>query len=107
MSKRVLFVDDEAMVLSGLQRSLRPMRNEWEMAFVNSGAEALQLMEHEPFDIIVTDMRMPVMNGAQLLEEVKRRFPQCFRIILSGQADQETIMRAVDPTHQYLSKPCD
>jgi HD-like signal output (HDOD) protein len=107
MSKRILFVDDEAMLLLGLQRSLRSMRSEWEMAFVNGGAEALQLMEREPFDIIVTDMRMPAMNGAQLLEEVKRRFPQCFRIILSGQADQETIIRAVDPTHQYLSKPCD
>src|ERR1700757_1853657 len=103
MPKRILFVDDEPMVLEGLQRSLRPMRNEWEMAFLTSGAEALQRMEQQPFDIIVTDMRMPVMSGTQLLEEVKRRFPQCFRIILSGQADQETIMRAVDPTHQYLS----
>jgi len=107
MSKRILFVDDEPMVLSGLQRSLRSMREEWEMAFVTSGPEALQLMEQHPFDIIVTDMRMPVMTGAELLEQVKRRFPQCFRIILSGQADQQTILRAVDPTHQYLAKPCD
>lgn len=107
MSKCILFVDDEPMVLSGLQRSLRSMREEWEMAFVTSGPEALQLMEKHPFDIIVTDMRMPVMTGAELLEQVKSRFPQCFRIILSGQADQETILRAVDPTHQYLAKPCD
>jgi HD-like signal output (HDOD) protein len=107
MSKRILFVDDEPMVLSGLQRSLRSMREEWEMAFVTSGPEALELMQQQPFDIIVTDMRMPVMTGAELLEQVKRRFPQCFRIILSGQADQESILRAVDPTHQYLSKPCD
>ena len=107
MSKRILFVDDEPMVLFGLQRSLRSMREEWEMAFVTNGAEALQLMEREPFDIIVTDMRMPVMTGAELLEQVKCRFPQCFRIILSGQADQQTILRAVDPTHQYLAKPCD
>jgi HD-like signal output (HDOD) protein/CheY-like chemotaxis protein len=107
VAKRILFVDDEPMVLAGLQRSLRSMRDEWDMVFVNSGAEALQQMEQQPFEIIVTDMRMPVMTGAQLLEEVKRRFPQCFRIILSGQADQETIMRAVDPTHQYLAKPCD
>lgn len=107
MSKRVLFVDDEAMVLSGLQRSLRSMRNEWDMAFVTTGAEALRLMEQAPFDVIVTDMRMPAMNGAQLLQEVKLRFPQCFRIVLSGQADQETMMSAVDPAHQYLAKPCD
>ena len=107
MLKRILFVDDEPMVLSGLQRSLRSMREEWEMAFVTSGPEALELMEQQPFDIIVTDMRMPVMTGAELLEQVKRRFPQCFRIILSGQADQQAILRAVDPTHQYLAKPCD
>jgi HD-like signal output (HDOD) protein len=107
MTKRILFVDDEAMVLSGLQRSLRSMRNEWDMAFVTSGAEALQLMQQQPFDMIVTDMRMPAMSGVQLLEEVKRRFPHCFRIVLSGQADQESIMRAVDPAHQYLAKPCD
>jgi HD-like signal output (HDOD) protein len=107
MSKRILFVDDEPNVLLGLQRSLRSMRTEWEMAFVNGGAEALRAMEEQPFDIIVTDMRMPVMTGAQLLEEVKRRYPQCFRIILSGQADREAIMRAVDPTHQFLAKPCD
>lgn len=107
MSKRILFVDDEPMVLSGLQRSLRSMREEWEMVFATSGPEALQLMEQQPFDIIVTDMRMPVMTGAELLDQVKHRFPQCFRIILSGQADQQAILRAVDPTHQYLSKPCD
>jgi HD-like signal output (HDOD) protein len=107
MARRILFVDDEPMVLSGLQRSLRSMREEWEMAFVTSGPEALELMEQQAFDIIVTDMRMPVMTGAELLEQVKRRFPQCFRMILSGQADQESILRAVDPTHQYLAKPCD
>jgi HD-like signal output (HDOD) protein len=107
MTKRILFVDDEPMLLSGLQRSLRPMREEWEMVFVGSGPEALKLMEQQPFDIIVTDMRMPVMTGTELLEEVKQRFPQCFRIILSGQADQESILKAVDPTHQYLAKPCD
>jgi putative nucleotidyltransferase with HDIG domain len=107
MSKRILFVDDDPMVLSGLQRSLRSMREEWNMAFTTSGPEALKLMEQQPTDIIVTDMRMPIMTGAELLEEVKRRFPQCFRIILSGQADQQSILRAVDPTHQYLAKPCD
>jgi CheY-like chemotaxis protein len=106
VSKRILFVDDEMLVLSALQRSLRSMRNEWDMAFVTSGAEALQLMQQQPFDVIVTDMRMPAMSGAQLMEELKRRFPQCFRIVLSGQADQESIMRAVDPAHQYLAKPC-
>jgi len=107
MSKRILFVDDEPMLLMGLQRSLRSMRQEWEMAFVNGGKEALEAIDKQPFDIVVTDMRMPGMDGAQLLEQVKKRSPQTLRMILSGQSDRETILRAVNPTHQYLSKPCE
>jgi len=64
MPKRVIFVDDEPNVLSGLRRSLYGMREEWEMVFVSGGLEALQAMEKQPFDIIVTDMRMPMMDGA-------------------------------------------
>jgi HD-like signal output (HDOD) protein len=107
MAKRILFVDDEPMVLSGLQRSLRAMRKDWDMVFVTSGREALEAMAVQPFDIVVTDMRMPGMDGAQLLEEVKKRSPQSLRMILSGQSDRETILRSVNPTHQYLSKPCE
>jgi len=107
MSKRILFVDDEPMLLQGLQRSLRSMRQDWEMAFVKGGKEALEAIDKQAFDIVVTDMRMPGMDGAQLLEEVKKRSPQTLRMILSGQSDRETILRAVNPTHQYLSKPCE
>jgi len=105
--KRILFVDDEPLVLKGLQRSLYPMRKEWEMVFVTGGAEALEAISRQPFDIVVTDMRMPGMDGAQLLEEVKKRSPQSLRMILSGQSDRETIFRSVNPTHQYLAKPCE
>lgn len=107
MAKRILFVDDEPMVLSGLQRSLRPMRSEWEMAFAAGGDEALAAIDQQTFDIIVTDMRMPGMDGAQLLEEVKKRSPQTLRMVLSGQSDRETILRSVNPAHQFLSKPCE
>jgi HD-like signal output (HDOD) protein/CheY-like chemotaxis protein len=107
MTKRILFVDDEPMVLRGFQRSLRAMRNEWDIEFALSGAEALQAMERAPFDVVITDMRMPGMDGAQLLELVKARFPQTVRMVLSGQSDREVILRCVGPTHQYLSKPCD
>jgi HD-like signal output (HDOD) protein/ActR/RegA family two-component response regulator len=107
MAKRILFVDDEPMVLSGLQRSLRPMRLEWEMAFSAGGTEALAAIDQQAFDIIVTDMRMPGMDGAQLLEEVKKRSPQTLRMVLSGQSDRETILRSVNPAHQFISKPCE
>lgn len=107
MPKRILFVDDEPRILAGLQRSLHTMRKDWEMVFVGGGQEALEAMAHQAFDIVVTDMRMPGMDGAQLLEEVKKRSPQSLRMILSGQSDRETILRSVNPTHQYLSKPCE
>jgi HD-like signal output (HDOD) protein/CheY-like chemotaxis protein len=107
MTKRILFVDDEPKVLQGLQRSLRSMRSEWQMVFASSGPEALDTMGRAPFDVVITDMRMPGMDGAQLLEQVKKRFPQTVRIVLSGQSDRETILRSIGPTHQYLAKPCD
>jgi HD-like signal output (HDOD) protein len=104
--KTLLFVDDEPHVLQGLQRQLRPMRREWEMNFAEGGEKALAFMAEHPVDIIVTDMMMPGMDGSQLLGEVLKRHPQTVRIILSGQAGSEAILRLVGPAHQYLSKPC-
>ncbi len=105
--RRILFVDDEPMVLNGLQRSLRKMRAEWEMHFTASSMEALDILDGATFDVIVSDLRMPGMDGAQLLAEVKQRHPQVVRIILSGQVEQETTFKSVQLAHQSLSKPCD
>lgn len=69
--KRILFVDDESMVLDGLRRMLRGMRNEWEMEFVASGHDAMEVLAGRQFDVIITDMRMPGMDGCQLLNQVK------------------------------------
>jgi HD-like signal output (HDOD) protein/CheY-like chemotaxis protein len=107
MSKRILFVDDEPMLLSGLERSLRGMRKEWEMEFAPGGRQALEALARAPFDVVVTDMRMPGMDGAELLEQIKAKYPRTMRFVLSGQSDRETILRSIGPTHQYLSKPCD
>jgi len=107
MSKRILFVDDEPMVLKGLERLLRGMRHEWEMEFVASGQAALEAMARAPFDVVISDMRMPGMDGAELLDQVKKRFSQTVRVVLSGQSDKDAVIRAARPTHQYLSKPCD
>ena len=105
--KRILFVDDEPNVLEGLRRMLRPMRKEWEMAFAPGGEEALATLAEKHFDVVVSDMRMPGMDGAQLLSEVKRRYPQIVRIVLSGHSEQEMVLRSIGPAHQYLAKPCD
>jgi HD-like signal output (HDOD) protein/CheY-like chemotaxis protein len=106
MSKRILFVDDEPMLLSGLERTLHSMRKEWEMEFALGGRKALEALARAPFDVVITDMRMPEIDGAQLLEQVKQKYPNTIRFVLSGQSDRETILRAIGPTHQFLSKPC-
>jgi len=107
MKRRILFVDDEPMVLKGLQRTLRKMRQDWDMTFVSSGREALNVLVKNPMDVIVSDMRMPEMDGGRLLAEVKKQHPHVVRIILSGQLDQEMTLKSVQLAHQSLSKPCD
>jgi HD-like signal output (HDOD) protein/CheY-like chemotaxis protein len=105
--KRLLFVDDESQVLDALRNLLRRERHRWEMEFATSGAEALEVMERSPADVIISDMRMPGMDGAALLAQVKARWPRTARLILSGHAEREAILRALPVTHQFLSKPCD
>ncbi len=105
--KKILFVDDEVSILDALKRMLRPMRTEWEMAFAPGGEAALSLLEVSPFDVIVTDMRMPGMDGATLLEIVRERHPSTLRIILSGYTELQASLRAVPVAHQFLLKPCD
>ncbi|WP_027183404.1 response regulator [Desulfovibrio inopinatus] len=107
MKKGILFVDDEPRVLDGLKRLLRGMRNDWDVYFATSGREALERLNKEPVDVIVSDMLMPEMDGAYLLGEVMRRYPHTVRIILSGQAERESVLNSVRHAHQFLLKPCD
>lgn len=104
---RILFVDDEVDILQGMRRTLREMRGEWLMEFASSGPAALQELAKTPVDVIVSDMRMPGMDGWELLAEVRKLYPQTVRLILSGHADARSIMRAVGTAHQYLAKPCE
>ena len=106
MKKRIIFVDDEVEVIKGLRRMLRDMRDEWTMEFADSGQKALDIMAKEPFDVIVSDMRMPGMDGAQLLEHVVKKYPNMVRIVLSGHSKKEMIYKSVGAAHQYLAKPC-
>lgn len=104
--RRILFVDDEPNLLAGLRRMLRSRRSGWDMRFADGGEQALALMDEAPFDVIVSDMRMPGMDGGQLLALVRKQYPRTARIILSGHADRAAIISAVGPTQQYLAKPC-
>jgi putative nucleotidyltransferase with HDIG domain len=103
---RIVFVDDDPSILQAMQRALHDMRNEWSMVFASSGAAALDELSKTPADVIVADMRMPGMDGCQLLSQVNQRYPQMVRLILSGHADPASIMRSVGVAHQYLAKPC-
>ncbi len=104
--KKILFVDDEPAILQGLRGRLYHKRREWDMTFAEGGAVALQALEDSPYDVVVTDLRMPDVDGAQLLETASRRWPQTVRIVLSGYSEQEQAVRVVRYAHQYLSKPC-
>jgi len=103
---RILFVDDEHNVIEGLRRILRKQRG-WDMSFVLSGYEALAKMAESPFDVIVTDMKMPGMSGAELLKHALMQYPNTARIVLSGHADESSSHQAVTLAHQFLSKPAD
>lgn len=104
---KVLFVDDEPNILSGLRRMLRGMRHEWDMDFVDSGAEALKLLDQDQWDVVVSDMRMPAVDGTAVLSAFRKRNPSTIRIALSGETEQCMIYRCVQHAHQYLAKPCD
>ena len=103
---RVVFVDDEPQVLRGITRMLDCADVQWDIDTVGSGIEALQLLAEKPADVVVSDMKMPGMDGAELLTEVERLYPSTVRIVLSGQIDKDAVDRPIPPVHEYLFKPC-
>jgi HD-like signal output (HDOD) protein len=104
---RILFVDDEVAILDGLRDLLRKERRRWDMVFALGGPEALEALARQPFDVVVSDIRMPGMDGAQLLTRVKAEHPSAARIVLTGHADRDAALRALPVAHQVLAKPCD
>lgn len=107
MRLRVLFVDDEIDVLESLADMLRKDRKRWDIGFAVGGPAALEELGKSSFDIVVSDIRMPGMDGAQLLARVKAEHPSVTRFVLSGHADHDALLRAIPVAHQFLSKPCD
>ena len=107
MPYTVLCVDDEPNILSALRRSLRP--EGWRVLTADSAAEALQVLQADRVDLVISDMRMPEMNGAQLLASVNEHWPQCVRLLLTGHADADAAVAAINHGRifRYLSKPWD
>ena len=106
MTTRVLFVDDEPLVLRSLDRALRTRKVPWEARFVDTGAGALALLASEPFDVVVADLRIPDLDGVELLGEVQRSYPRIARLVLSGQVGTDDCLRAMRVAHQCMAKPC-
>src|SRR5579885_1473745 len=105
--KKLLFVDDDPRVLEALQQGLRSQESQWEIAFAPGGEAALAFLEASPFDVIISDMRMPGMDGAELLKRVRDRHPDMLRIVCATPAELDATLRAVPFAHQFLVKPCE
>jgi len=104
--KRVLFVDDEPDILAAMRLMMRREREHWDMVFVDGAERALSEIEQQQFDVVVSDMRMPGMDGAELLAEIRARAPATVRVMITGYADAAAILRALPSAHQLFAKPC-
>lgn len=103
----ILFVDDDPSLLASLKRTLHKKTHAWDMRFAESGQAALELLKENDADVIISDMRMPGMDGVELLAQVKKFSPNTVRFILSGYSDKQMILDSVGLTHQFFAKPCD
>lgn len=107
MTKRnILFVDDEQAILDGIRTMMHSKRKQWKCHFATSGAEGLELLAQTSFDVVISDMRMPGMDGADFLGEVADRQPGAIRMILSGYSEVPALLKSAKIAHQFLSKPC-
>src|SRR6266478_5227724 len=104
--KRILFVDDDQNVLDAIELILLDANSDYAMAFTTSGRDALRKLTESAFDIVVADMHMPEIGGAELLTEVARLHPQTVRILLSDNAGLDLVLRSSTTAHQFLTKPC-
>jgi HD-like signal output (HDOD) protein len=105
--RNIVFVDDDRELLDSLRARLYKHRHDWNMQFLSSGGEAIAILEKQHVDLIVSDVRMPGMDGGQLLTVVKQRWPTTVRIVVSGYSDPVQAVRLTSIAHQYVAKPCD
>lgn len=104
---RILIVDDEAAVRASLQRMLLERSDDWDLQFLSDGPAALASLSVQPVDVVLSDLKMPGMTGAQLLNEIALGHPNTVRIAFSEPTDQELLFKCVNSVHQFLAKPCD
>ena len=106
MDAKILFIDDEEKVLEAIENQLFVKLDIWQTDFAGSGEDAIKMMEETAYDVVVSDMRMPGMDGAAVLTYVRDNYPNAMRVVLSGHAIPEAAIAAIPYAHQYLAKPC-
>ncbi|MBC17768.1 MAG: phosphohydrolase [Desulfovibrio sp.] len=102
----VLFVDDEQSALDGFRTMMHSVRKEVKCFFASGGQEGLELLQKQSVDVVIADMRMPGMDGAEFLSRVTRLYPGTIRIVLSGYSDNPSLFKSTRVAHQFLTKPC-
>ncbi len=105
--RQILFVDDDPIITRGYKRAAEAYSDEWELYFANSGKEALELLARQSIDVLISDMRMPVMDGNALLEAVSQNHPGVVRFVLSGNVEDAKALQTAHLAHQLIAKPCD
>lgn len=103
----ILLVDDHSQVLAGMRRATHLSRELWTLGWALDGAGALEYLATHPVDVLVADIGMPGLDGATLLEEVRREFPDTARVVLSDGVDRDAIMSAAGSAQQFLPKCSD
>ena len=103
----ILCVDDEPNILSSLRRLFRGKG--YQVLTAESGAQGLQLLEQQPVDLVISDMRRPEMDGARFLAQVRERWPNTVRLLLTGYSDVQSIQDAINcgEIYRYITKPWD
>jgi len=107
MRKRILLVDDVAGMLQDVKEELASLAQDWELFYTESGFKALEFLAHTPCDVVVMDLRLPDLSGAQLASEVMKQYPCVHRVILADLGDMQSLLRCVGGAHQFLAKPCE
>jgi HD-like signal output (HDOD) protein/CheY-like chemotaxis protein len=103
----VLFADDDPQLLDALRASLRRERRIYDLVFVTRSADALEVLETRPVDVVIADLRMPDMDGVELLGRIRTQYPAVVRYALTADGTEDTVRRAMPLVHRWLSKPCD
>lgn len=106
MKTRIIFVDDDPMLLASTRRQLRRKLPDCDLLFFEKATEALNSMAESPADVVLSDLRMPEMDGAELLAQIAELYPDTVRLAWTGQSEVDQLNRVFESAHQIFSKPC-